>query len=164
MLGQDLVKTNQSKLSSTKGILDMNPPPTDPKVQREFINSVVNLAVECGIFYKALSGPAFRGTIGVLNKHSRSKVDVISRYSLAKHVTKNAEELLKDITAIIKSCRGDYGMCVFYNRYLDIRKFRIVYFSHSSLDRQGVDPSSLDTICETFSRQTHRQAYQGETG
>ena len=106
-VGQDLFKTKQSKLSCINGILDMKPPPTDPKFQREFINSVVNFAVECGISFNALSGPAFCGMVGVLNKHSRFKVDVISRINLAKHVTKNAEELLKDITAIIKSCRGD---------------------------------------------------------
>ena len=83
-VGQDLFKTKQSKLSSIKGILDMKPPPTDPKVQREFINSVVNFAVECGISFNALSGPAFRDMVRVLNRHSRSKVDVISGASLAK--------------------------------------------------------------------------------
>ena len=88
---QDLVKTKQMKLLTKGGVLDMKPPPTDPRVQKEFSDALVNLSVECGISFSALSGPAFCQVINVLNKHSREKVTVPSRFTLAAQVTKSSQ-------------------------------------------------------------------------
>ena len=66
-LGQDLFQTKQSKLKTKDGILDMKRPPPDPKIQKEFTDAVVNMAVETGISFNALSGPAFRNVVDVLN-------------------------------------------------------------------------------------------------
>ena len=41
--------------------------------------------------------------MNVLNKQSRSKVKVLSGQALASHVNKNAEEVLKEVSTIIRS-------------------------------------------------------------
>ena len=106
-LGQDLFKSKQSKLSTSDGVLNMKPPPPDPRTQKEFVDATVNFAVESGIAFNALSGPAFRNVVNVLNKHSRQKVKVLSGHALATHVTNSADELMKEVTAIIRTCRAE---------------------------------------------------------
>ena len=85
----------------------MKPPPPDPRTQKEFVDATVNFAVESGIAFNALSGPAFRNVVNVLNKHSRQKVKVLSGHALATHVTNSADELMKEVTAIIRTCRAE---------------------------------------------------------
>ena len=34
-------------------------------------------------------------------------MEVLSRFALAKHVTKSADDLMKDVTSIIKTCRTE---------------------------------------------------------
>ena len=107
MIGQDLIRSKQSKLSTTGGVLNMKPPPPDPRIQKELIDATINLAVESGISFNALSGPAFRSVVDVLNRQSRQKVKVLSGHALATHVTTSAEELLQEVTAIIRNCRAE---------------------------------------------------------
>ena len=117
---QDLVKTKQIKLTANRGVLNMKPPPPNPMVQKEFSDALINLCVECGISFSALSSPAFNKVVNVLNKHSREKVRVPSRFTLATQVTRAADEVLKDICAIIQTCRAelegisfiDIGSCI----------------------------------------------------
>ena len=52
-----------------------------------------------------MSSSGFKNIVNVLNKHSREKVKVLDNSTLARHVSKSAEELLKEVTGIIKSCR-----------------------------------------------------------
>ena len=104
---QDVIKSKQSKLEFTSGVLNMKPPPPNPQVQKEFVDAVTNFAVESGISFNALAGPGFQNVVNVLNKHSREKVKVLDRKSLANHVSKAAAELLKQVTSIIKSCKNE---------------------------------------------------------
>ena len=64
------------------------------------------VAVETGISFNALSGSAFRKVVDVLNKQSRANVKVLSGHAIAEHVTASAEELMKEVTEIIRSCRA----------------------------------------------------------
>lgn len=106
--GQDLLKMRQTTLKKTKsGLLDMTAPPPNPRAQKEFTDALINLAVECGISFRALSSPAFRNVVNILNKGSRDKVKVLDKSNLARHVTKSAKELVQEITAIIKSCKDE---------------------------------------------------------
>ena len=41
----------------------MKPPPPNPQVQKEFLDALIYLCVECGISFSALSGPAFNKDI-----------------------------------------------------------------------------------------------------
>ena len=107
-VGQDLLKLRQTTLKKTQsGFLDMKAPPPNPRVQKEFTDALTNLAVECGISFRALSSPAFRNVVNILNKNSRDKVKVLDERNLARHVTKSAKELVQEITAIIKSCKDE---------------------------------------------------------
>ena len=99
--------TKQSKLKTKDGVLDMKRPPPDPKIQKEFTDAVVNMAVETGTSFNALSGPAFLNVVNVLNKQSRTNVKVLSGHALANHVTASADELVKEVTEIIRSCRAE---------------------------------------------------------
>ena len=57
--GQDLLKMRQTTLKKTRsGFLDMTAPPPSPRAQKEFTDALINLAVECGISFRALSSPA----------------------------------------------------------------------------------------------------------
>ena len=69
---------------------------------------MTNLAVESGISFRALSGSGFRNVVNILNKNSRDKVKVLDERNLARHVSKSAKELVKEITAIIKSCKEEF--------------------------------------------------------
>ena len=106
-VSQDIVQSKQTKLSVNRGVLSMKPPPPNPQVQKEFLDALINLCVECGISFSALSGPAFNKVVNVLNKHSREKVKVPSRYTLGTHVTRAADEVLKVVCAIIQTCRAE---------------------------------------------------------
>ena len=101
----DISKLKQTKLEVQSGVLNMKPPPPNPEVQKDFVNALTNFAVESGISFRALSSPVFKNIVNVLNKHSREKVKVLDASNLARHVSKSAEEVLKEVTGIIKSCR-----------------------------------------------------------
>ena len=104
-LSQDVMKSKQTKLEFKSGILNMKPPPPNPQVQKEFVDAVTLFAINSGISFHALSGEGFQNIVNVLNKYSREKVKVLHRTTLAKHVTKTAQEILKEVTGIIKSCK-----------------------------------------------------------
>ena len=104
-LGQDVLKSKQTKLELVSGVLSMKAPPPNPRVQKEFVEAVTLFAIESGISFKALSGEGFQNVVNVLNKHSREKVKVLDRRNLARYVTKAHEEIVKEVTGIIKSCK-----------------------------------------------------------
>ena len=109
----DLNSSKQTKLGSRTGVLSMTSPSPDPQVQKLWDDALVDYLAETHVSFRQVSGTPFRKLVNVSNKNSRSKIVVKSRRQLTKHVKKRTEELLSELSGIIRACKTDMKSCSF---------------------------------------------------
>ena len=105
-------EAKQSKLTTEGGNLIMRGRPVDPNLQKEWDDAMSDFIADTHVSFSQMSGEPFAKLINVINRRSM-KVQVKSRKVLSKHIGVRADEVLEDVSKIIKATRQDMVSCSF---------------------------------------------------